>query len=162
MMLKSVKVIVTHLVNNNTNYNVWGLPEDYYRYKQQDETKFFHYPFPFDGTEAGGFLGAGDAGGVLIGFGSLIGLDTLGVLGSGVLKLIVGLTGSELGLVTGSYSTGLEVDSIGLVGIGCASFSGNLDGAIEFEFTIGCLNLFSTTPSVAGGGVGIGFGVRSK
>jgi hypothetical protein len=108
------------LINNNPNNNFWGLPEDYNRYKQQDETKFFHFPFPFDGNEAGGFLGAGDAGGVLTGFGSLTGFETLGVLGSGVLKLIVGLTGSELGLVTGSYSTGLVVDSIGLVGIGCA------------------------------------------
>jgi hypothetical protein len=62
-MLKSIEVIVTHLVHYNTNHNFWGLPEDYYRYKQQDETKFFHYPFPFDGTEAGGFLGAGDTDG---------------------------------------------------------------------------------------------------
>jgi hypothetical protein len=129
---------------------------------QKAKANLFHYPFPFDGTDAGGLFGAGEDGGVFIGFGSLIGLETLGVLGSGVLKLIVGLAGSEVGLLTGSYSLGFDVCSTGLVGIGCDSLSGNLEGAIVFEFTIGCLNLFRMTPSVAGGGVGIGFGARSK
>jgi hypothetical protein len=40
--------------------------------------------------------------------------------------------------------------------------SGNFEGAIVFEFTMGLLNLSKITPSVAGGGVGIGFGVRFK
>jgi hypothetical protein len=162
MMLKSIEVIVTHLVHNNSNNYFWGLPKKNKWNNQKAKANVLHYPLPFDGTDAGGLFGAGDDGGVLIGFGSLIGLETFGVLGSGDLKLIVGLAGSDVGLFTGSYSLGFDVGSIGLVGIGCAWLSGNFEGAIVFEFTTGCLSLSRITPSVAGGGVGIGFGVSSK
>jgi len=120
MMLKPIEVIVTHLVHNNTNNYFWGLSQKNKWNNQKAKANIFHYPFPFDGTDAGGLFGAGEDGGVFIGFGSLIGLETLGVLGSGVLKLIVGLAGSDVGLLTGSYSLGFDVCSTGLVGIGCA------------------------------------------
>ena len=114
-----------------------------------------------EGIETGGFLGAGEDGGDLTGT-SLAGLEITGAFGSGTLKLTAGLFGSETGFGAGSNSVGLLFDSIGLVGRGCALVSGNLLGATVFEFTIGCLNLFKTTPSVDAGGVGIGFGARFK
>jgi hypothetical protein len=92
----------------------------------------------------------------------LAGFDTFGAFCSGVLTLMLGLAGSELGFFTGSYSVGFVDESIGFVGMGWASFSGNFEGAMVFEFTTGRLNLSKITPSVAGGEVGIGFGVRFK
>jgi hypothetical protein len=118
MMLKTIQVIIAHLINHYANHEFWRLSEYYYWKKAGEKNKCFHFPFPLEGTDTGGFLGAGDTVGLLTGAGLFTGFDTFGALGSGVLKLMLGLAGSELGFCTGSYSDGFGDESIGFVGIG--------------------------------------------